>query len=226
MHILILLIDKIRPEEINSIIFVEILHPSTDKSLFHIVTTNIIHGPCGNLNHSSPCIGNGKCTKSFPKNFTYDTIINVDRYPIYRRRNADNGGQSFTKNVNYADSDIKNHWVVPYSPLLRSDRAVFRNEHINVNAPSVNNNDEIMLYQIGRYIRSTEAVWRIFGFKIHDRDPAVIHLPVHLENGQRVFFTNEIVIDRAINPSKTTFIKFFELCNRRDAFGDFARKLL
>ncbi|GFX63689.1 ATP-dependent DNA helicase [Trichonephila clavipes] len=118
----------------------------------------------------------------------------------------------------------------PLQPLnglvIGSDRAVFRNEHTNVNAPSVNNNDEIMLYQIGRYIRCTEAVWRIFGFKIHDRDPAVIHLPVHLENGQRVFFTNEIVIDRAINPSKTTFIKFFELCNRRDAFGDFARKLL
>ncbi|GFW03019.1 ATP-dependent DNA helicase [Trichonephila clavipes] len=118
MHILILLIDKIRPEEINSIIFAEIPHPSTDKILFHIVTTNMIHGQCDNLNHSSPCIGNGKCAKSFPKNFTYDTITNVDRYPIYRLRNTDNGVQSFTKNVNYADIDIENHWVVPYSPLL------------------------------------------------------------------------------------------------------------
>ncbi|GFW03018.1 ATP-dependent DNA helicase [Trichonephila clavipes] len=83
-----------------------------------------------------------------------------------------------------------------------------------------------MLYQIGRNISSPEAVWHIFGFQIQDRDPAVIHLPVHLENGQRVFFTNDTAVDRAINPSKTTFIEFFELCNRRDAFGDCERKLL
>ncbi|GFQ87962.1 uncharacterized protein TNCT_597611 [Trichonephila clavata] len=91
--------------------------------------------------------------------------------------------------------------------------------------PPVNNNHEITLYQIGWYISSNEAVWRIFGFQIHERVPAVIHLVFHLENGQRVFFTNETAIDRAIIPPKTTLTKFFELCNRPDAFGAFARKL-
>ncbi|GFR17143.1 helitron_like_N domain-containing protein [Trichonephila clavata] len=102
----------------------------------------------------------------------------------------------------------------------------FRIENTNVNAPPVNNNNEITLYQIGRYISSNEAVWRTFGFQIHERDPAVIHLAVHLENGQRAFFTNETVIDCAINPPKTTLTEFFVLCNRADAFGAFARKLL
>ncbi|GFU94208.1 uncharacterized protein TNCV_1302581 [Trichonephila clavipes] len=88
--------------------------------------------------------------------------------------------------------------------------AAFRVENTNVNVPPVNNNDEITLYQIGPYISSNEAVWRIFGLQIHERDPEVIHLAVHLENGQRVFFTNETAIDRAINPTKTTLTEFFE----------------
>jgi hypothetical protein len=49
-----------------------------------------------------------------------------------------------------------------------------------------------MCYQIGWYISSNEAVWRIFGFPIPERDPAVIHLAVDLGKGQRpprlVFF--------------------------------------
>ncbi|XP_036339810.1 uncharacterized protein LOC118749148 [Rhagoletis pomonella] len=214
----------------------------------------MIHGPCGDLNRSSPCMADGKCTKRFPKDFTNDTSTHVDGYPIYRRRNTDNGGQSFTLNINNANTDIDNRWVVPYSPLLSktfnahinvefcssvksikyickyvnkgSDMAVFQIQNTDGNAPRLSDNDEIMRYQIGRYISSNEAVWRIFGFPIHERDPAVIHLAVHLENGQRVFFTNETAIERAMNPPKTTLTEFFELCNRPDAFGAFARTLL
>ncbi|XP_074108457.1 uncharacterized protein LOC141533462 [Cotesia typhae] len=91
---------------------------------------------------------------------------------------------------------------------------------------TLNQNDEITNYQIGRYISSNEAVWHIFGFPIHERDPAVIHLAVHLEIGQRVYFTNDTALDRAINPPKTTLTEFFELCNRADAFGAFAQTLL
>ncbi|GBP93229.1 hypothetical protein EVAR_90140_1 [Eumeta japonica] len=188
-HILVWFIDKIRPEEIDSIISAEIPDPSTDQLLFDIVTTNMIHGPC---------------------DFTNDTVTNVDGYPIYRRRNPENGGQSFIKNIINTDIDIDNRWVVPYSPLLSktynahinvefcssvksikyickyvhkgSDMAVFRVENTNVNAPPVNKNDEITLYQIGRYISSNEAAWRIFGFPIHERDPAVVQLAIHLEN--------------------------------------------
>ena len=90
----------------------------------------------------------------------------------------------------------------------------------------MNNNDEVTLYQIGRYVSSNEAVWRIFTFPIRERYPAVIHLDVHLGNGQRVYFTSKTAIDHAINPPKSTFTKFLELCNRADAFGTFARTLL
>lgn len=83
---------QIRPEEIDSIISTEIPVPSTNQLLFDIVTTNMIHGPYGNLNCSSSCMADGKYTKVFLKNFTNDTITNVDGYPIFRRGNTDNGG--------------------------------------------------------------------------------------------------------------------------------------
>lgn len=92
------LIDKIRPEEIDGIISTEISNMSTDKLLFDIVPTNMIHGPYGNLNSSSLYMADGKCTKISPKEFNDDTITNVDGYSIYLWRNIDNGEQSFTKN--------------------------------------------------------------------------------------------------------------------------------
>jgi hypothetical protein len=107
-HILVWLIDKIRPEEIDRIISAEIPDASTDQLLFDIVIANMIHGPCGILNRLSPCMADGKCTKSFPKNFTNDTITSVDGYPMYRRRSPDNGGHSFIKNINNTDIDIDN----------------------------------------------------------------------------------------------------------------------
>lgn len=84
------------------------------------------------------------------------------------------------------------------------------------------NIDEIQQYQMGRYISSNEAVWRILSFPIHDRYPVVIHLAVHLENGQRVYFTAENVQQRAARPPGTTLTAFFELCEN----DDFARTLL
>lgn len=59
---------------------------------------------------------------------------------------------------------------------------------------------------------SNEAVWRILGFPIHERHPTVFHLAVHLENGQRVFFTAENAREQAAAPPNTTLTAFFALC--------------
>ncbi|GBP53109.1 hypothetical protein EVAR_97113_1 [Eumeta japonica] len=137
---------------------------------------------------------------------------------------------------------VDNRWVVPYNPLLSR---IF-NAHINVEfCQSVkaikyickyihkgsdqatfslqSNNDEVEKYLNGRYISSSEAFWRIFQFSIHERFPAVVHLAVHLENGQRVYFyNNENLQDRVNNPSSTTLTAFFDLCKS----DDFAKTLL
>lgn len=83
---------------------------------------------------------------------------------------------------------------------------------------SGNSNDEITQYQMGRYVSTNEAIWRIFSFAIHERHPTVVHLAVHLENGQRVYFTTENALQRAERPPSTTLTSFFETC-RSDEFA-------
>lgn len=85
-----------------------------------------------------------------------------------------------------------------------------------------NENDEISQYQLGRYISTNEALWRIFSFEIHERHPTVVHLAVHLENGQRVYFTPENAAQRAEVPPNTTLTAFFQLCEN----DRFAKTLL
>jgi hypothetical protein len=69
---------------------------------------------------------------------------------------------------------------------------------------------------MGRYVSSNEAVWRILNFCIHDRHPTVVHLNVHLENGQRVYFPAENYLERAAEPPNTTLTAFFQLCQQDD----------
>ncbi|GBP51450.1 hypothetical protein EVAR_37286_1 [Eumeta japonica] len=71
-----------------------------------------------------------------------------------------------------------------------------------------NPNDEVENYVNGRYISTSEAAWRIFEFPIHERHPTVLQLAVHLENGQRVYFTTETAVQVAQNPRKTTLLAF------------------
>jgi hypothetical protein len=59
------------------------------KKLFKIVTSHMIHGPCGHLNPKSVCMENNKCGKEFPKSFNSETQINDNGYPAYCR--PDNG---------------------------------------------------------------------------------------------------------------------------------------
>ncbi|KIH67100.1 hypothetical protein ANCDUO_02572, partial [Ancylostoma duodenale] len=247
-HILVWLKDKIHPTQIDSIISAEIPNPDQDPGLYEIITKNMIHGPCGPLNPNSPCMKDRKCTKKYPREFIQETQTGNDGYPLYRRRRPGEG--RFTaivkvrKNNQQTEIEVDNRWVVPYSPLLSkmfeahinveycnsgksikyickyvnkgSDMAVFRLENENGAL------DEIMQYLMGRYTNTNEGVWHILSFPIHERYPPVVHLSVHLENGQRVYFTADNAEERAANPPNTTLTAFF-LLYQQDAF---ARTLL
>lgn len=69
-----------------------------------------------------------------------------------------------------------------------------------------------------RYVSSNEAVWRILNFPIHERYPAVYHLSIHLEDGQRVVYTEANAHLRVSCPTDTTLTAFFRLC-RDDTFA-------
>ena len=49
---------------------------------------------------------------------------------------------------------------------------------------------------------------------------------MHLENGQRVYFTEETALQQALTAPKTTLPEFCNLCSRQDAVGQFARTLM
>lgn len=241
-HILIWLVNKIMTNQIDDVISAEIPDQTTDPGLFNVVTKNMIHGPCGVINPNSPCMHDGKCTKRYPRALLSDTITGNDGYPLYRRRSTDDNGKSIILQVNRQDFEVDNRWVVPYSPILsKAFKAHINVEYCNsvksikyickyVNKGSdmavfgvaENRNDEITQYQMGRYISSNEAVWRILSFPIHNRNPAVVHLAVHLENGQRVYFTTDNAQQIAERPPSTTLLSFFDLCQS----DPFARTLL
>ena len=236
-HILIWLKDKIRSTDIDKVISAELPNPEEDPLLFDVVTKNMIHGPCGNLNSNSPCMVNGHCSKKFPKQLLQETQTGEDGYPLYRRRKPGDGGFTATirikSNSGYQQIEVDNKWIVPYNPLLSkiftahinvewchsvksikyickyvnkgSDQAVF---NLHNTTPII---DEVQAFQLGRYISSNEAVWRILGMQIHERHPTVMYLSVHLENGQRVYFTSENIHDQ-LDKSSTTLTAFFKLC--------------
>ncbi len=242
-HILIWLVENIRPNEVDAVISAEIPNVQVDPGLHEVVIKNMIHGPCGTLNQNSPCMMDGKCSKRYPRTLISETITGNDGYPLYRRRSTADNGKSTIVKLNQQDIEIDNRWIVPYSPILSK---TFK-AHINVESchsvksikyickyvtkgsdmavigiGAENSNDEVTQYQMGRYVSSNEAVWRIFSFPIHERHPSVVHLAVHLENGQRVYFTAQNAVQRAAQPPSTTLTSFFETCQN----DDFAQTLL
>jgi hypothetical protein len=229
-HILIWLADEDKPRtttDFDTIVCAEIPNPEINPILFGIVTKHMIHGPCGHINPA--CVKNSNCSKHFPKEFCAQTQNPDDGYPIYRRRSPDCGGMTF---VSSNGTIISNAWVVPYNPYLSK----VYNAHINVeicntvqvlkylfkyvykghdktsaSISSARNPNEIERYLEGRYVCPNESFWRIFGYSMHDRFPAVERLSVHLEFGQSVIFADgdahQVMAD---GPPITTLTGFFE----------------
>ena len=81
--------------------------------------------------------------------------------------------------------------------------------------------DEIRNFMDARYIGPHEACWRILGFDIHSREPAVQILTVHAENMQQVAFRAEQQLTSIADDSrskKTTLTEWLEF-NRLYAIG-------
>lgn len=70
--------------------------------------------------------------------------------------------------------------------------------------------DEVQGYLNARWVGSAEAMWRIYEFPMHHQSHSVINLECHLENQQRITFTegNE---EHALEPRHTKLMAWFRL---------------
>ena len=154
------------------------------------------------------CQKDGKCTKHFSKPFAeYTSWKDNETIPKYRRRTPDTGGRQEV----VRGQTVDNRWIVPYNLYLLkyrcyinveacssvkackylfkykgNDRAIVRNAPANQIPLEACN--EISEYQDLRSIGASEACWRLFDFPISSLSPPVISFPVHLEDGQLVYF--------------------------------------
>ncbi|XP_012841939.1 PREDICTED: uncharacterized protein LOC105962187 [Erythranthe guttata] len=236
-HILLWLDNDAKPKcsaDIDRMICAEIPDKKTDRKMYNLVEKYMIHGPCGHANLNSPCMKDGVCTKRFPKKFVQRTEADPDGYPVYRRR--DDG-----RTVRKKNTILDNGFVVPYNRVLlskyrahinielcnqsKSIKYLFKyvnKGHDRVTAtffqptstdagPAVR--DEIKMYYDCRYLSACEAMWRIFAFEIHYRDPPVIRLSFHLPDNQPLVFNEnqslKSVLERP-TARQTMFLAWFE----------------
>jgi hypothetical protein len=81
----------------------------------------MIHGPCGALSSTSPCMVDGKCTKFYPNDLSSTTTVSSNGHVTYARPNND---VTVQKNGIHID----NRFIVPHNV----DLCVKYDAHINV----------------------------------------------------------------------------------------------
>ncbi|XP_056688781.1 uncharacterized protein [Spinacia oleracea] len=231
VHMLLILDqnDKLTtPDDFDKIVRAVIPDEQVEPKLYKAVLKHMIHGPCGVLNHKSPCMKQGSCKKGFPKEFSNDTKQGNDSYPLYRRP-QDRPAVPLRENSRVR---VDNRWVVPYNPflLLKYDchinieicssikcvKYLYKYIHKGLDRVSmeVHNGDEIAQYVDARWICAPEAMWKLYKFPMTRMCPSVDRLQVHLPNMHQVRFeANQPISSVLENPrnSKTMLTEFFKM---------------
>ncbi len=198
-HILIFFVEDYKPhsvEDVDHMISVELSNPETNMLAHETVSRCMMHGPCKVAFLNALCMEDGKCKKQYPHKFQFETVTNVNGYPIYQHR--DMGRIVLVHGV-----ELDNRWVVAHNVYLSTKYDV----HINVevcnnihvfkylfkyiykghdcaiveisrqNDNAIEGNvveaNEIKKYFDCCYVSALEATWRIFKFDMHEWFPIV-----------------------------------------------------
>ena len=235
MHLLLILDpdDDIKTtEDLDRLISAEIPDKDEDPELYEIICANQLHGPCGCLGPNRPCMQNDnhKCRFHFPQDFVQETHFKENAYPAYRRRSPEDGGNTYTKN----DFTFDNRWVVSYPNIpwlmkkhkchingesctsMKSVKYVFKYttkgpDLTTVGIGTTGAVDEIKQFQEARYISPHFAFYRIFGFSMSERNPAVERLPVHLPGDQMIMYAEGEETAALARPETSKLISYFEV---------------
>jgi hypothetical protein len=219
-------------ETIDKYIYAEIPDPNKNPILFQKVTKHHLHNPCQRSNHMMSCQGsNGLCKDHFPKQFTDNTIQDKEGWTIYKRRSVSMGGFTVSKKIRGKEYLFTNEDVIPYNPYLFLKYDCHINvEFVNTIAPIkylfkyfhkgpsmasasiTNDKDEIQNYITGRYMTACEALWRILGFSMVERNIPVMPLVIHLPNNEGRVIQDLTVPDEVVINPNTKLVQFFKFC--------------
>ncbi|KAG1174345.1 hypothetical protein G6F71_004979 [Rhizopus microsporus] len=179
-------------DKVDQIICAKFPDKTKNPELFEIVTSCILHCPCGDLNPRNPCmIENGRggmiCSKRFPKEFQDETVMPENGYPLCRRRRVPAEEQNnYFYSVRPSSRTgpgivMDNRWVVPYNPYLTKKYKIHINVEVCISIQTIkyvnkyvykgsdrttldieDTQDKIKKYLHSRYIEPSEAVWDLF----------------------------------------------------------------
>ncbi len=124
-HILLILDEasKLRTaEDFDSLVSAKIPDSIRHLEAYEMVTSCMVHGPCGLDFLNAQCMEQGKCKKRYLRSFSEETRCDVDGYPEYRCRQTRIFVDPKTQRV------VDNRWIVPYNLHL----ATKYHAHINV----------------------------------------------------------------------------------------------
>jgi hypothetical protein len=63
----------------------ELPNKDAHPTLFEVVTSCMVHGPCGTINPHCTYMADNVCSKGYRKAFTEHTTNTTSSYPTYRR---------------------------------------------------------------------------------------------------------------------------------------------
>ena len=196
------------------------------------------------INPDARCLTKGltnkKCEKQYPKPFAKSYSTGANNEPIYQRRSSDDGGFTGEQYIKDLKKTVKidNSSVVPYNRVI----ILKYNAHINIEICSSHGGvkylfkyihkgsdrvmietadgtmvcDEISSFRNARYIAASEALWKLFEFKINYMEPSVQKLALHLPNEQSCVFPPDADLVEVLARNNETHLTAFFRLNQED----------
>eukprot|EP00794_Sanderia_malayensis_P000981 gene981-biopygen234 len=208
-HMILSLAEQDKPRTLKHI---DRRDQNTHTREHHIVKKHMMHGPCGILNPSCICMQDGKCTKKFPKDLAQQTELNVNGYPLYRRRGK--------TTAQLQQHRVNDSWLVPHNiklllkfdclinaevcTTIKSVKYIFKyihkgNDmaHVEIREghqePDAHHDivhDEIRQYLNSRYVGPHQAMYKLMRYEMYDKSHTIVRLAIHLPDQQAVYFTD------------------------------------
>ena len=193
------------PNQIDSLMSTEF---SVDNpKLLDLIIKFMVHGPCGQYNPNAPCMDHNTCVRGFPKPFMEHTTVTNDSYA---RTRCFNTGQTVEVVKQQSHYHLDNRWVVCHSKYLiwkyrchinvesiasvKAIKYIYKyiyKGHDHTTMEFGRCIDEVQQYLDARYVSSCEAGWHLYFFEMHDHEPSVLHLQVHLPQQQGVVINTD-----------------------------------